>query len=143
VRAAKDIAETEGHFVRLSKSDALVKGSDFYTSTVAEGEKHMETAKEGAGATPVQSVSSTKVASAPPAHTPSPTKVPTPLRKAISVAPEDAEMADATETASVATDQGKGKGKDKGKVDADEKVKVGHGDLPWPEVRPTYVGDSC
>jgi hypothetical protein len=68
VKAAKDIAETEGQFVGLTKSDVLVMGSDFYTSfsKIAEAEKHLESATKGASATPEQSVSSTKVATAPP-----------------------------------------------------------------------------
>ena len=132
MKAAKDIAGTEGHLVGLRKSDALVKGSDFYTSTITEAEKRMELATKGASATPVESVSSTKVASAPPAHIPSPTKVATPLRKAISVAPSDAEMADVTETVSVGADQGKGKGKEQ------DKETFGYDDIPWPAVRATF-----
>jgi hypothetical protein len=49
--------------------------------------------------------------------------------RSVSVASEDAEMVDATESTSVAGDKGKGK------------PKVGYGDLPWPEVRDTPFTD--
>jgi len=152
VKAARDIAGTEGHVVGVSKSDALVKANGFYKSwkDIADAETRLELATKGASATPVETVSPTKVATAPPAESVSPTKVATappapitsptkiatPLRKAISVAPEDAEMADATETASVATDQGKGKGKERGK-DKDKET-FGYDEIPWPAVRASY-----
>ena len=138
MKAARDIAGTEGHVVGVSKSDALVKANGFYKSwkDIADAETRLELATKGASATPVESVSPTKVATAPPAPITSPTKIATPLRKAISVAPEDAEMADATETASVATDQGKGKGKERGK-DKDKET-FGYDEIPWPAVRASY-----
>jgi hypothetical protein len=138
VKAARDIAGTEGHLVGVSKSDALVKANGFYKSwkDIADAETRLELATKGASATPVETVSPTKVATAPPAPITSPTKIATPLRKAISVAPEDAEMADATETASVATDQGKGKGKERGK-DKDKET-FGYDEIPWPAVRASY-----
>lgn len=138
MKAARDIAGTEGHVVGVSKSDALVKANGFYKSwkDIADAETRLELATKGASATPVETVSPTKVATAPPAPITSPTKIATPLRKAISVAPEDAEMADATETASVATDQGKGKGKERGK-DKDKET-FGYDEIPWPAVRASY-----
>ncbi|KAJ8591965.1 hypothetical protein M405DRAFT_860148 [Rhizopogon salebrosus TDB-379] len=109
INAARAITKDEGHVVGVEKSDLLQKGLEFYASwkMTDDAEKRLESPTKGKSLVPTMTVLAKKSVTAAP--------------KSVSVASEDAEMVDATETTSVAGDKGKGK------------LKVGYGDLPWPE----------
>ncbi|KAJ8579388.1 hypothetical protein M405DRAFT_870328 [Rhizopogon salebrosus TDB-379] len=109
VNAARDLAKDEGHTVGVAKSEPLMKGLEFYASwkRTNDAENRLESPTKGKSLVPTMIASAKKSVSA--------------VAKSVSVASEDAEMVDATETTLVAGDKGKGK------------PKVGYGDLPWPE----------
>jgi hypothetical protein len=95
-----------------------MKGLEFYASwkKTNDAEKRLESPMKGKSLVPTMTVSTKKSV--------------TMVAKSVSVASEDAEMLDATETTSVAGDKGKGK------------PKVGYGDLPWPDVHAKLFAES-
>jgi hypothetical protein len=95
-----------------------MKGLEFYTSwkKTNDAEKRLESPTKGKSLVLTMTVSTKKSVTA--------------AAKSVSVASEDAEMLNVTETTSVAGDKGKGK------------PKVGYGDLPWPEVRAKLFAES-
>ncbi|KAJ8582933.1 hypothetical protein M405DRAFT_885086 [Rhizopogon salebrosus TDB-379] len=109
VNAARDLAKDEGHAVGVAKSEPLMKGLEFYASwkKTNDAENRLESPTKGKSLVPTMTAPVKKSVTA--------------AAKSVSVASEDAEMVDATETTSVARDKGKGK------------PKVGYGDLPWPK----------
>jgi hypothetical protein len=95
-----------------------MKGLEFYASwkRTNNAENRLELPMKGKSLVLTMTVSAKKSMTVAP--------------KSVSVASEDAEMVDATETTSVVGDKGKGK------------PKVGYGDLPWPEVRAKLFAES-